>query len=321
MTFFKSCLTLTIAAVLIFSGPFPAPAKILDRVVAIVNSDIITLHELNSKIREMTGLDPTDIKNEDEQKYLETRQKVLDMLIDDRIASQKAGELGIRITSKEVDRAIERMKRQNNITQEELMTGLKERNLTYERYRKQMEQNLERVRLINVEVNSKIVVREEKIEAYYKAHQKKFTSPEEVHLAAIFLKGTDPADSPHLMKKAQDLIEKLREGSDFEELAQKYSEGPGAKDGGDLGFFKTSQLDEILSKITKALPPGGVSEPIVRDAGIQIVKVLEKREAGLRPLDEVRDRIYDTLYQEEVNRRFLSWIKDLREKAYIKIVF
>lgn len=312
---------MTVAALLIFSAQIPARAKILDRVVAIVNSDIITLHELNSKIREMTGVDPADLKNRDEQKYLETRRKVLDMLIDDRIASKKADELGIRISSKEVDSAIERMKRQNNMTHDELLTGLKERNLSYENYRKQMEQNLERIRLINREVNSKIAVREEKIESYYKAHQAEFTRPEEVHLAAIFLKGTDPDESPELLKKAKDLIEKLERGSDFEELAKKYSEGPGAKDGGDLGFFKTSQLDEILSKTTKALQPGGVSEPIVRGTSVQIIKLLEKREAGLRPLEQVRDGIYDTLYQDEVNRRFLSWIKDLREKAYIKIIF
>jgi peptidyl-prolyl cis-trans isomerase SurA len=321
MTFFKSCLALTIAAILIFFAPLRAPAEIFDRMVAIVNNDIITLHELNAKMRAMTGRNPADLKNEDDQKYVNTRQKVLDMLINERIASQKASELNIKITSKEVDSAIERMKRQNNITQEELLAGLKERNLTYERYRKQMEQNLERARLVNEEVNSKIVVRDEEIQAYYKAHEKRFTSPEEVHLAAIFLKQTDPENPQELMKKARDLIRKLREGSDFQEFAKKYSEGPGAKDGGDLGFFKTSQLDGILSKITKALPPGGVSEPIVRPAGIQIIKVLEKRGAGLRPLGEVRNRIYDILYQEEVNRRFLSWIKDLRQKAYIKIVF
>jgi len=321
MTLFKSCLTLMFAAFMIFSAPLQASAKILDRLVAIVNNDIITLHELNTKIREMTGLDPSDMRNQDEQKYLETRQKVLDILIDDRIASQKASELGITITSKEVDSAIERMKRRNGITHEELLAGLKERNLSYESYRKKMEQNLERARLINLEVNSKIVVRDEKIEAYYKANQKKFTSPEEVHLAAIFLKRTNPDDSGDLLKKAQDLIDKVGKGADFQEIAKKYSEGPGAKDGGDLGFFKTSQLDEKLSEIAKALPPGGVSKPIVREAGIQIIKVLAKRKAGLRPLKEARDSIYDALYQEEVNRRFLSWIKDLREKAYIKIVF
>jgi peptidyl-prolyl cis-trans isomerase SurA len=310
-----------IAAVLIFSAPLRAPAKILDRLVAVVNNDIITLHDLNAKMQEMTGLNPADIEKEDEQKYLETRRKVLDMLIDERIASQKARELFITVTPEEVDGAIERMKRQNGLTQEELLAGLKERNLTYESYRKQMEHNLERVRLINMEVNAKIIVREKQIEAYYKAHLNEFTGPEEVHLAAIFLKGTDPDDSRDLMKRAQDLIEKLREGADFQKLAQQYSQGPGARDGGDLGFFKTSQLDDVLSKITKSLAQGDVSGPIVRDGGIQIIKVLEKRKAGLRSLEQARDKIYDTLYQEEVNRRFHSWIKDLREKAYIKIIF
>jgi peptidyl-prolyl cis-trans isomerase SurA len=269
-------------------------------------------------------LDPTDLKKKDEDQYFRARWKVLDMLIDERLAATKAKELGIEVTPEEVDKAIERVKRQNGLSQEELMAGLKNRGLTYERYRQNIKIELQRVRLINYEVKSKIIIRDEKVKEYYEQHKEEFTSPGEVHLAAIFLKKQNPqqpGEDEKLLQKATKILSELKQGADFAHLARQYSQGPGAQEGGDLGYFKTSQLDQVLAKTADALPVGGVSEPIIRETGIQILKVLEKREAGLRPLSQVKEQIYDTLYREEVNKRFISWIKGLRDKSYIKVLF
>jgi len=313
-----------ISILLIFAPSRTEARKTCDRVVAIVNNDIITLYELNAKMKEISGIDAEDLKKKDEQQYFRARWKVLDMLIDERLAAAKAKELGIQVTPEEVDKAIERVKRQNAISQEELLASLKSRGLTYEQYRDKVKRELQRVRLINYEVKSRIIIRDKKIKEYYEKHKKEFTNPGEVHLAAIFLKKQDPkqpgADEKTL-QKARDIISKLKQGADFGDLARQYSQGPGAQEGGDLGFFKTSQLDEVLAKVAENLPVGGVSKPIIRDAGVQILKVVEKREPGLRPLSKVKEQIYDTLYREEVNKRFVSWIKDLREKSYIKVLF
>jgi peptidyl-prolyl cis-trans isomerase SurA len=295
-----------------------------DRVVAIVNNDIITLYELNTEFKQLVGDNPSDLQKTDDQEYFRARWKVLDMLIDERIAAAKAKELDIQVTPEEVDKAIERMKRQNALSQEDLMAGLKNRGLTYERYRENVKKELQRVSLINYEVKSKIIIRDEKVKEYYEAHKKEFSSPGEVHLATIFLKReeSDPTGAGgKVLEKARKILSRLKQGADFGALAKENSQGPGAQDGGDLGFFKTSQLDKVLGKTVDSLPTGGVSEPIIREGGVQIIKVLEKREAGLRPLSQVKEQIYDTLYKAEVNKRFVSWIKELRDKSYIKVLF
>jgi peptidyl-prolyl cis-trans isomerase SurA len=295
-----------------------------DRVIAIVNNDIITLYELNAKLKEISGVDPADLQKKDEHQFFLARWKVLDGLIDERLAAAKAKELGITVSPEEVDKAIERMKRNSGISQEELLKGIKSRGLSLEQYREKFKQELQRVQLINYEVKSKIIIRDEKIKEYYEKNKKDFTSPGEVHLAAIFLKKKDskqPGEEGKIVQQAKEIISQLRNGADFGALARKYSQGPGAAEGGDLGFFKTSQLDEVLGKVAASLPAGGVSEPIEREAGVQILKIIEKREAGLRPLSAVKDQIYDHLYREEVNKRFVSWIKELREKSYIKVLF
>ncbi len=299
-------------------------SECFDRVVAIVNNDIITLYELNTQFKEIAGVDPSELQKKDDQQYFRTRWKVLDMIIDERIAAAKAKELDIQVTPEEVDKAIERIKRQNDLTQEDLMEHLKSRGLTYERYRENVKKELQRVSLINYEVKSKIIIRDEKVKEYYGAHKKEFSSPGEVHLATIFLKReeSEPAgERGKVLQKAREILSELKQGADFGALARKYSQGPGAQDGGDLGFFKTSQLDKVLGRTADGLPAGGVSEPIIREGGIQIIKVLEKREAGLRPLSQVKEQIYDTLYKAEVNKRFVSWIKELRDKSYIKVLF
>jgi peptidyl-prolyl cis-trans isomerase SurA len=308
----------------ILNHPSLVSAEISNRVVAIVNSELVTLHELNTKIKELTGLGPDELRNQDEKRYLEARRNILDLLIDEKIAREKIRELGISMTPNEVDDAIEGMKRDKQLTHEDLMASLKRGGISYASYRENIKDDLERMQLINFEVKSRIIITDERIGQYYSEHEEEFSSEEKVHLAAILLKQHNPSDQDNagsLNRQAEEIISRLENGEDFGKLAEEFSEGPGAEEGGDFGFFKTSQLDPELLKIVRELSVGDFSEPLIRPAGIQIVKLVERQERKLRPLDEVRDAIHGILYREEINKRYSSWIKGLREKAYVKIIF
>ena len=299
-------------------------AEISNRVVAFVNNDIITLHELNNKIRELTGVEPAALRNQDEKKYLETRLKILNLLVEEKITREKIHELNIRVTPSEVDAAIERIKKQNNITHESLLATLKSEGMTYKAYKKSIKNQIERMQLINSEVKSKIIIRNEELQKYYNEHEDKFCTEEKAHIAAIFLKRKDTTNqevTDSLRQKAKEIISRLKNGENFAELAKEYSQGPGAEEGGDIGFFKISDLDPNLRRIIKNMSAGDISEPIIGPSAIQIIKLREKQEKGVKPLEEVKDTIYRTLYLEEVNKRYSSWIKELREKAYTKVTF
>ncbi len=310
------------AATLLFFAP--VSAEIQNRVVAIVNDQVITLHELDSKIRELTGLSPRELKEKSDEIYIETRRKILNDLIDQKIALEKIKELEIQAEPKEVDQAIEKVKEDNQLTQEGLIAKLKERGTTYEAYRKSMQAELERIELINYEVQSKIVLREEDIEKYYREHIDEFTSGGKVRLGLIFLKQTDPADKDEaraLYQKAQNILSMIQGGEDFGKLARKYSSGPGAREGGDLGVFKLSEMESEMAKQIEGLSSGDVAKPIIRPDGIRIIKVVEKDKGGVKSLEQVRNAIQSILYREEVERRYSSWLSELRKKAYIKIIF
>ena len=159
-----------------------------NRVVAYVNDDIITLYELNKKMEEMTGLTSDDMKARNEEMYIETRREILDYLINERITQNKIKELGIEVTEDEIDQAIEDIKRSNHLTQEDLIAGLKKEGISYGKYRKNIKSQLERARLINYEVQSRIIIREEQILDYYQKHLNDYKREENIHIASIFLK-------------------------------------------------------------------------------------------------------------------------------------
>jgi peptidyl-prolyl cis-trans isomerase SurA len=299
-------------------------AEVCNRVVAVVNNDVITLYELNNRMKEMTGVPPEELMLKSDAMYRDARQKILELLIDEKIAQAKIKELRIQVSGKQVDNYVEKLKRDNQLTQEDLVAGLEKEGLSYEKYRERLKRDIERAQLIEYEVRSKIIIREETIQKYYEEQKGTFGVAEKVQLAGIFLMRKNlksEEEMRELYRKAQEIAVKLKAGADFSQMAGSYSEGPGAKEGGDLGQFTVDHLEPGLKSVVEALPEGGISDPLVRPNGIQIIKITKKQMGKIRSLEEMKEAIYGILYQEEVNRRYQNWIKELRESAYTRVVF
>jgi peptidyl-prolyl cis-trans isomerase SurA len=276
-------------------------AETLNRIVAIVNDDVVTLYELNQKIVRTTGSTIDDLEAADYKRFIELRRQIIEMMIAEKCEQEKIQELEIEVTSKQVDAYIEGIKKENQWTQEDLLAILKADGLTYEEYWDDIKKSFERDRLINDQVTGKIIIREEEIKRYYEEHSADFATEESVHLAGMII------DSKNT-EEAEAVLARIKNGEDLEELI-------------DLGILKTEQLDPELKKVVDELNVGEVSELIVRPNGIQIIRLLEKREKGVKPFEEVKDVIHSTLYQEEAEKRYMTWVEDLRKQAYTKIIF
>ena len=138
-------------------------AEVTNRIVAKVNSDIITLHDLNASIKKLTGLSAKELQRQDEKKFYQIRRAILDKLINQKIAEQQIIKLGIKVTAKDVEEAIEKVKRENNFTQEGLINSLKQEGVSLKEYKDEIEKEIERFQLVNYEVKSKIVITEEEL--------------------------------------------------------------------------------------------------------------------------------------------------------------
>jgi peptidyl-prolyl cis-trans isomerase SurA len=300
-------------------------AELVDRIIAYVNDDIITLSELNERTNAfVASRRQNPFLREQEQSLEKIRQSMLNLLINERLASQEISRLKISVSEAEVNEAIEAIMRENRLTQETFEAELRKEGRTVEDLREQIKASLEQRKLVNREVRSKTVITDEMVEAYYREHIQEFKKKERWHIQNIFLPFS-PTDTPeeraHLRDLAQQILERVRAGIDFGLLAKNYSQGPGAEAGGDLGYFARGELEPVLEAAVENLEAGEVSPDIETTRGIHIIKVIEVDKSPAKSLAVVQENIRNVLYRREVDFRYREWLIGLRERSYVKIVY
>ena len=303
--------------------PLPADAKRINGIAVQVNDDIITFREV---LRESQfAIQDAEKKgalgdNARRDIRLATRKRMIEKLL----TEQKTRELGIKIGDDEIRQAIEDVKRQNNnMTQSQLETALKGQGFSMPQYEQQIREQLERLRLVSMEVRSKVNVTDKDAEEYYQKNLGMFAEEEVFKARHIFIR-VDEKAAPELtqqaMAKALNVLHEAREGADFSALARKYSEDPAAsKDGGSLGSFKRGEMLAELENAILPLKSGEVGELVVTPSGLHIVKLDERISGKPKPFDTVKADIRETLYRKQQDERFNAWLNELRAKATIII--
>jgi peptidyl-prolyl cis-trans isomerase SurA len=321
--FIRMWLCLLAGVLLTFS--LSRAAEVVDRIIAYVNDDIITLSELNERTNAFVAARRQNpFLREQDQSLEKIRRDMLDHLINERLAAQEISRLKITVSDEDVDEAINRIMEENRLTQETLEAELRKDGRTLEDLREQIKKSMEQTKLVRREVRNKTVITDEMIQAYYQNHLEEFEGKERWRIQDIYLPFT-PTDTPkertYLRKVARQIVERLRAGADFTSLAKRYSQGPGAEAGGDLGFFAEGELEPVLEAAVEALKPGQVSPDIETTRGIHIIKLTEVDKAPAKLLDQVEDTIRDLLYKREVDFRYKEWLSGLRERSYVRIVY
>lgn len=315
---------LVVLCMLYTVAPSNLRAEITNRVVAAVNSDIITLYELNNSIEQVTGISIANLRLRDESRFYQVRRAVLNNLINQKITEQQIRKIGIKVTERDVDEAIEKVKEENNLTQEKLLYTLRLEGITLKEYKERVKREIERSRLVNYEVKSKIVITEEDLRNYYQDHAEQFLETHTVKLARILLKIENPAHKEGLAKArdlGEQIVRHLEGGRDFSDMAKAYSQGPAGPEGGCLGWIPFEQLDPSLKKRIVKLSPGGYTELHSCPYGVQIVQLIDERKEGIKPFEEVRDAIYSKIFKGKVEDKYAAWLSKLREESFIKVVF
>jgi peptidyl-prolyl cis-trans isomerase SurA len=299
-------------------------AEPVDRIVAIVNDEVITATEFAQEgekifaaIRQSTP--PSQL----EAKLDEARKLLLQRMIDNRLIVQKARELKFDTSPAEVDSAIDRLAADNNLSREQLLREVAREGYSEEDYRNFTADQIRRSRLINYEIASRIVISGERARQHYEMVYLRETPPAGYHLLQMgFRWGTpDTATRDEARLRAERIRQMVAEGQDFRELARSFSELPSAKDGGDLGTLKLAEMTTEMRKLLAGLEPGQLSPTAEMAGTIQFFQVLTINTGGQTrypPFELVENVIRDRLYREEMDKRQENWMKDLREQAIIK---
>jgi peptidyl-prolyl cis-trans isomerase SurA len=304
-------------------APAGAHARVVNAIAAIVNDDIITLFDVNREaqpaLREAEKKAPLD-----DDARSKVRHTVLDQLVEKKLVEQKVHELNIKVGDDEIKQAIEDVKRQNKIdSQEAFKAALATQGMTFDQYRAQLQDQLERLRLVSMEVRSKIQVGESEMRDYYEANLAKYSEEESFHARHIFFRINEKAPAAEIkraMTTALMVLAEAKSGKDFVELAKSYSEDPAArKDGGDLGVFKKGDMLPELEQTILAMKPGEVSELVVTPSGFHIIKLEERIKGKVKPFESVKAEIEDVIYRKKSEERFNQWAKELRGKASVEV--
>ncbi len=302
-----------------------AASELVDRIVAVVNDDIILLSDLEKEIKPyQERLRSMGYSQEQEMQMLvKVRKDMLDNLIDERITDQQVDRLGISVSPEEIDKAIDRFKETRSLTDDQLRMALSRDGLTMEQYREQFREQLLRTKLLDYEIKSKIVITEAEIKRYYENHPEEFGGEKKYHLRTIIMRVSSFAgdeEKARVRQKTEEVYSHLEKGADFAEMARRYSESTLAAEGGDLGLFKLEEIAPRFREAIEGKAPGAYTPVIGTEQGYQIFFIEDIVETPAKTLEEVSAEIQNRLYQEQVNERFSAWLEDLRKNSHVKVI-
>ena len=275
--------TAILLCLLALAGPAPAQAPaplMVDRIVAIVNKDVVTASELRERV-ELAERELSRQRTPVPERGLLERQ-VLERLVIDRAQQQFAAENGVRVDALQLDRAIERIAETNRMTLAEFRRALEADGVDMARFREEIRQQIVIQRLREREVDERVEVSETEIDLFLE-EQKAGGERAEYNLQHILLRLPDQA-SPERIEQARARAEKVRAeargGGDFGALAASYSDAGDALQGGQMGWRSSDRLPELFATALRALQPGEVTEVLRSPAGFHVVKLVDRRGAG-----------------------------------------
>lgn len=301
----------------------PLFGEIVDRIVAVVNDEIITMSDLNQAIEPYRKkIEETSREPERGKVLADARATLLRTLIDASLIEQEAKKNGISVKDEEVTAAINDILKRRNISAEDFVRGLAGEGLSFESYKKDVKKKMVRMRLIRRAIKSRIIVTDKEIGEYYSSHRQDYEGKEAVRIKQILLifpKGAGEETKEKLGKDMENIHERLKNGEPFDMLAANYSQGPAAAAGSDLGFIEKGMMLPEVENAAFNLGIDEISGAIRSAVGFHIIKVVDKRGAGLKPIETVREEIQAKMEEQKMEKKFEEWLESLRKKSYIEI--
>jgi peptidyl-prolyl cis-trans isomerase SurA len=296
-------------AMLLFSEI--STASVTDRIIAVVNTELIMLSELKAEMAgEERRLQETYRGAELKRRLQQAEYIGLTRMIERKLQLQTAKTKGVEVADDEVQRAALELKRQGEKVDE-----------TNPNDKKNIKEQLLLMRVVDREVRSGVMVTESELQRYYQSHQNRFLIPDEYRISQILILRKARETEEDARERASSVSSALKQGADFAELALKYSDGPEATKGGNIGFVRQGELLPQIERALSTLEPGQMTEAIQTSDGWHIIKLDEKRLPQFRPFAEVKTEIQTLVFQQKTEDVYQMWMGDLKNKAFIEVKF
>jgi len=313
---------LALSALLLIAATTPSWGEIVDRVIAVVDDDVITQYELENTVelilkRYGQAIPP----GERDRIAAEARKALLDRLIADLLLRQEAKRLGITVRDEEVNLTIQESLNRRKMSVEDLQQALIKEGSSYEKYRESTRNDLIKMRIMQREIRPRVSVTNDEIGAFYQEHRDEYEGKLRVRLLMIALpvpNNSSPAVKEEQRIKAQTVLQRIRAGEPFEALANEFATGP-ARTGGDIGYVEKGSMSPAIEEVAFGLKPGEISDVIETPQGFYIIRALDRRGGGSLTVKATREDVEERIYREKMEKKFAEWMVEKRQKAHIEI--
>jgi len=313
----------TLVLLLTCLSPALAGAEIIDRIVAVVNDEVITLTELKDTtqplMEQVARITDPIVRDAQRQKQLRAG---LDTLIGKRLMSQEAAQRNIAVSKADVDQYLSRIRASRGWTEEQLQVYLTGQGMSLAQFRQETRAKLLQQRIVGMVLGQKIRVSDRDLEDYYKEKVTRASADYVVEAAHILLQvpaDATPAQDAAVRQETQELILRARSGEPFAELAARYSQGPGAAGGGVLGRIRRGSIDPTLEEAIFSLEAGAVGGPVRSRFGYHAVYAIARHSVAPPEFSTVREQLRNELYNSRLEGELKKWIDELESKAFIEV--
>ncbi len=286
--------------------------------VAVVNDKVFTAGDLDKEFAPISGR--LQKMGATAEKIHEMRLMFLGKLIERELLFQEAKKHNFVASEEAVNKELQELKGRFP-SEEAFLDFLKESSFDLETLKKQISEGNIIDQLVKAEVESKVVVDDATVKAYYDAHTDQFFRPEQLKASHILVKvdnQEDKAKKDEAKAKAEDILKKVKAGGDFAALAKEFSNCPSSAQGGDLGYFGKGQMVKPFEDACLALKVGEISGLVETQFGYHIIKLTDHRQAGLVPFDEVKEPVAKQLKDREMQTKMREYIENLRKNAKVE---
>ncbi|MFB0527478.1 MAG: peptidylprolyl isomerase [bacterium] len=294
-------------------------AKVVDKTVATVDGDVILMSEYEKRAKPVIEEYEKLLTGPDREiRIKELKEKILEQMIDEKILIHEAKKKEVRVNNKEIQDGIGEIRKRFG-TEEEYNQELAKQGLSEGKFREQVKEQLMIIKLIDQEVKAKVVPpTDSEIEDFYKQNESEMVEPEQVRVRHILIKVDENTDKKKALGRIREILKEVKKGeTSFAELAKKYSEGPAAPRGGDLGFFIRGQMVPKFEEAAFALNVGEISNVVETEYGYHIIQCIEKKASEKKSLEEIQDYLRNFIFQKRMEERYEKWLRGLRDKASI----
>jgi len=299
--------------------------QIVDRIVAVVNDDIVTHLEVEAEMTPFVKrIKEAGYSSEAEQEMIyRVRQDVVNQLVDQKLTDQEIKRYDIAVSAEEIDSKIEQIKAEKKWTDEDMRKALKNEGLTMASYRKELKQQALRIKLVNRAVKSNIVITKADIAAYYADNSEKFAGELKYKLQNIIMRvanGNDMAEKEAAKQRMQQLRSNLMDGQSIDALIQGASDQSNTLFSNDLGVLNYKDFAPQLKAALEGLPKGSYTTLLETPQGYQLFYIEDIFRENTQSLEQATPEIEEILFKSLTEKAFLSWIEDLRKSSHIKII-